>query len=292
MKDIDYWKLKDLDIVDWLKPLLDNGMYLCRRSDGRFEMRAATESYTTPWHHINYAIGGMCPWLQQVCLTVSPRTPAGQFVPRRCHACWKIVIKPRTLTELFKVEEMLEHFNWPSKCGIERRSYTPPPEKGGRYGGYIYNMSNEEGLERLDLVREYLKEHDMEGVEAYLKRACTEFEMSMGPSHNWKITDKQHEIENILDWMVISDTPVAKQAQHIVDKVHMEWIEWACGNGDTTYLEYTGGKPIYAPAVRYERKADETDGASLASKTVGDGSTPSAVPKGATRRTTKKKVKK
>jgi len=287
-----YWELRASDVFDWLEPVLTTGEYFCRRSDGRVQISDVRESYTSPWHHIEYSMSADCPWLQALCLRVSPRTPIGQFVPRRCQSCWKIVIRPRTLVELFALEKVLIDLGLPSKCGIERRSYTPPKEKGSRYGGYIYSTSSEEGLERLEKIRSILSEHELlNGVESYLKRACTEFEMRFGDSSKWTVSDRQHEIENLIESLMVIDIPMSHTAKHIRDKVHMTWIEWACENGDKTYLEYTDGKPLYTPAVRYERKAEEVNADTLDSETVDLSPSAGEVPKGRVRRTTKEKKK-
>jgi len=290
-----YTELRSRDIVDWMQPLLDSKTYTCRRSDGKFQMCEVTEPISSPWHHIQYATGANCPYLhQQLFLQISPRTPIGQFIPRRCHKCWKIVIKLKTLKQLFAMDQLLAQINWPSKCGIERRSYTPPPTPGARYGAYIYNESVEQGLDRLDILRKHVDGFPELGpdVEMYLKRACTEMEMTFPDSTTWEVTDEQNRIEDLLDWLIVFDIPATHTSKHVLDKIHMGWIEWACENGDDTYLEYTDGKPLYRPAVRYERKADGTNEETPKGKTVSAGRSSPSVPKGSTRRTTKKKVKK
>jgi len=192
------------------------------------------------------------------------------------------------------MDQLLAQINWPSKCGIERRSYTPPPTPGARYGAYIYNESTEQGLDRLDILRKHVDGFPELGpdVEMYLKRACTEMEMTFPDSTTWEVTDEQNRIEDLLDWLIVFDIPATHTSKHVLDKIHMGWIEWACENGDDTYLEYTDGKPLYRPAVRYERKADGTNEETPKGKTVSAGRSSPSVPKGSTRRTTKKKVKK
>jgi len=287
-----YTDLRSRDIVDWLKPVIDSREYICRRGDGKFKLCEISEPTHSPWHHIDFAHGAICPYLQKLFNTISVRTPAGQFIPRRCQSCWKIVIRPQTLKQLFALEDILERLMWPSKCGIERRSYTPT--KYGRYGGYVYNMSTAEGLDRIDILRGLVDKEPFLGpdVEMYLKRACTEMEMAFPDSTTWTVSEAQKRVEDLLDWYIVFDVPSTHTATHLIDKVHMTWIEWACENGDDTYLEYTDGKPIYRPAVRYERKADGTNEETPKGKTVSAGWSSPSVPKGGARRTTKKKVKK
>jgi len=287
-----YDDLRKNDIVSWLRPLLDQKVYKCRRSDGFFEMTEATESILSPWHHINYTIGKECYYLnQQLFQIISPRTPAGQFIPRKCQQCWKIVIRPRTLKQLFALENLLVQLAWPSKCGTERRSYTPLSRH--RYGGYIYNNSLDEGLERLDVIRGHLGSHpELNGVECYLKRSCTEMEMAFPDSTTWAITDEQNRVEDMLDSMLVFNIPYSKSGQHMIDKVHIGWVEWAAENGDETYLEYTDGKRLYPEAVRYELKVGGADEVTPDDNTVSAGPSSRSVPKGSTRKTTKKRKKK
>ena len=254
-----YRELRRRDVFDWMDPLLRKGTFHVRRSDGKLEHGPMYEAYTTPWHHIRNAQGAKCPYLHRLCFEISPRTPAGQFVPRRCQRCWKVVIRPRTLKELFALEDLLVKLDLPSKCGIERRSYSPCSKN--RYGGYIYNMSPQEGTDRLKVIRELVHNDPGlgEGVDVYLKRGCTEMEMAMGRSDEWKVTDIQNEVEDYLDWLVVMDVEESGQAKHVLNKVHMTWIEWAAEIGDETYLEYTGGKPIYDPPVKYELEVASPD---------------------------------
>lgn len=286
-----YGDLKKNDIVHWLRPLLDNKVYKCRREDGFFELTPVQESILSPWHHINYSIGKECFYLnQQLFSVISPRTPAGQFVPRKCQQCWKIVIRPQTLKQLFALEGLLLQLAWPSKCGTERRSYTPLSQY--RYGGYIYNTSVDEGLERLGIIRDLIEDHPvLSGIECYLKRACTEMELAFPDSTTWTVSDEQNRVEDILDKFLVFNVPFSKSGQHMIDKVHMGWIEWAAEIGDETYLEYTDGKRLYPEAVRYERRVEGADEATPDDETVSVGDSSTAVPKENTRRKTKGKKK-
>jgi hypothetical protein len=282
---LNYWDLLKRNVVDWMQPLIENRAYSCRRADGKFVIGPTMESTNSPWHHIEYS-GSCCPYLHShLFQVISPRTPIGQFVPRACQACWKVVIRPRTLTELLRLEELLLFLEFPTKCGIERRSYAPCSRY--RYGGYIYNRSQEEGLERLGIIREYLSEDDiLNGVEAYLKRACTEMELTFPDSSSWKVSKEQNDIEDMLDWLVVYDIEASHVSKHVLDSVRVTWIEWAAEIGDETYLEYTDGKPIYTPAMRYERGVEGTEAGSPDDETVSFSPTAGEVPKGMAQRTT------
>ena len=287
-----YEDLKKNDVVSWILPLIKSGTYQVRRSDGRFKLQPVQEPYESPWHHIGYAEGGNCPYLHQHLFDViSPRTPAGKFIPRKCQNCYKIVIRPKNLRQLFALENLLEQIKWPSKCGIEKRSYTPLSKH--RYGGYIYNKGMQEGLERLQIIRKHIADHPVLGpdVESYLKRSCTEMEMAFPDSSKWTVTDEQNRVEDLLDWLIIADIPASMTSKHVLDRIHMGWVEWAAENGDETYLEYTDGRPLFQQCVKYEPRVEGTDEDTPQDKTVGVGPSSRAVPKGNTRKPTKGKGK-
>lgn len=286
-----YTDLMKKDVVSWVEPLLSSGIIKCRASDSKFELQNMAAPHKPPWHYIRTVVGARCPYFHKLFEDISPRTPAGKFVPRRCQECWKIVIRPRTLKELFALEElMLAKVDWPCKCGIERRSYTPLSKH--RYGGYVYNTSVKEGLERLKKIRAMLEEHDeLNGVESYLKRGCTEMELGCPDSTKWEVTEAQNDVEDILDWYFLFDVPNSGMAPHIINRLHMTWIEWAAENGDETYLEYTGGEPLYDPAVRYELKVEGADEATPDDETGEDGASSRAAAKATSKRKPKKEKK-
>ena len=252
-----YSDLKNIDVIEWIRPLIENKTYKMRQSDGRFVMCEMTDPHESPWHHIRHQPGAKCPYLHhQLFNVISPRTPAGKFVPRFCQECWKIVIRPHNLKQLFALEKVLVELNWPSKCGVEKRSYTPLSKY--LYGGYIYSKSAEEGGNRLLKIREVLADTPgLEDVECYLKRACTEMELAMPHSNEWEVTDEQKRVEDILDWMIVYDIVVSETSPHLANKVHMGWIEWAAQHGDETYLDYTDGVRMVPDCVRYEPMSDE-----------------------------------
>ena len=287
-----YTDLMKNDVVSWVEPLITKGVIKSRASDSKFELRNMAAPHKPPWHYIRTVVGAKCPYFHRLFEEISPRTPAGKFIPRRCQECWKIVIRPRNLKELFALEElMLSKFDWPCKCGIERRSYAPLSKH--RYGGYIYSTSVKQGLERLKKIRSMLEEHEvLNGVEAYLKRGCTEFELGFPDSTKWEVTEAQHEVEDLLDWYFTFDVPNSGMAPHITNRLHMTWIEWAAENGDETYLEYTDGRPLYPPAVRYEPKVEGANEATPDDETVSVGESSPAVPKENTQKKTKKGKKK
>lgn len=197
------------------------------------------------------------------------------LMPSPCMECWKVVVMPRTLTELFELldfESGVTGNRQPGsneergcghacKCGIEVRPYTPR-----LYGGYFYNSSLDQGMECYQWVRKEMTSLFDEGLKVILKRACTEFELAFGPSNLWVIPDgqldKEAEIMDLFDRRSVDNPP--KQPDNLTPSIKKRWIQWAFQCGDETYKLYTEGESLYETAVTYHN----LDLSKLSTKTV------------------------
>lgn len=172
-----------------------------------------------------------------------------EFIPSYCLNCWKVVVRPRTLKELFALYELQEDvaMGRACKCGIEIRDTVPAP-----YGGYFYNNSLEEGQECYRQVR-WAVDHSLSPeTSVILKRGCTEFELKHPQSNTWPAADsKQLEFEATLNGLFAMPPPFKGQPQYLINHIITKWIEHAYKYGDETYKLYTGGRPLYPPVVTY-----------------------------------------
>ena len=255
-----YKHLKAFDVLAMLKPLLDGGGYQLRLVDGKIEMKNPQMAKDTPWIHVRHKTGFNCGlWHQIYFDVVSMSLPADErFVPRHCQDCYKVVVKPRTLKQLFELLKIQKALNHPAKCGIE-----PRESVHGLYGGYFYNKGLQAGTECYhmvcnalfdnDLLAPLLEELDERGktTRVLLKRACTEYEHACGPSDKWEVTPEQKIIEDRLEQYLVIDEMNLRQPEHVIFNVQRRWIEWAWKNGDPTYAEFTGGEPLYPAYVTY-----------------------------------------
>lgn len=254
-----YQELGHADIIGRVKALLQQQGFFLRDEDGKITAELH-QDWSTPWHHNH-------------CDPVNDKTDCflwhkvmfdtiGGFVPSGCQQCFKVVIKPRTLRQLFALLELQTEFVHPCKCGIEIR-----PAVHGLYGGYWYNHGLEEGLACYRMVKQLvaanpdlsplLNEGDQAGVPTrlLLKRACTEFEHAMGRSDLWEVTPQQLEIEALVNRYFARKTALP-QGKHVITYLHRQWIEWAYAHGDETYKDFTGGIPLHAPYVTYHYLAE------------------------------------
>lgn len=264
-----YQQCLDNSIIRRLKPLLSQAGYKLRDSDGRIVMDLEL-AWHTPWHHIYHDAFLDChTWHRVMFDFISRELPAGRsFVPSSCQNCWKVVIRPKTLKAQFALVDIQKRMNRPCKLGMETRDAVH-----GLYGGYFYNHSLPEGLQRYNDVRKMIEndpafQDDMARAEykgnpavarfcfdpdrdILLKRACTEYEMLCGPSDDWTVTDEQIKLETLVNKWVVRDHLLRSQPDHAIAEVHANWIDWAWAYGDPTVLEFTGNKPLFRKYVTY-----------------------------------------
>ena len=257
-----YDHVKANDVITILKPLLDSKSYVLRHGDGKFKVKGLHASSTTPWIHVKHTPGFNCHlWHHIIFDVVCVQLPKDQqFVPRHCQGCWKVVVKPRTLQQLFNLLEMQKALDLPAKAGIEVRESVH-----GLYGGYFYNRSHGEGMACYDHVKKAIRKNELlsplvdevdgdgRTTRVILKRGCTEFEHLIGDSDKWEVTKEQESIEDMVERFIVDENLDLTQQEHLVWNVKRRWIEWAWQNGDSTYVRYTGGKPLYPAYVTYHQ---------------------------------------
>jgi hypothetical protein len=257
-----YDQLRSWDVLSMLEPAIDGFHRYLRPEDGKIKNHQVTIPMGTPWVHVKTHRNLDCGlWNHLIFKQVVPQLPSGQrFVPRGCQSCWKVVVKPRTLQQLFALLKIQKDLDIPAKCGIEQRMTTH-----GLYGGYFYNTSLPVGLKCYEVVKGAMLESEImaplvEEVDSHgkttrilLKRACTEMEHAMGDSDKWEITPEQEFLEDLIKSYVVSENIRTHQPEHLVWNIQRRWIEFAYTSGDPTYALYTGGKPIYPPYVTYHQ---------------------------------------
>ena len=186
-----------------------------------------------PWIYAHYTSHN-CTFLKTFIyeLISQKMTPEKKFIPTECLDCYKVVVRPESLDELYRLKDIQKQMDFPSKCGIEKR-----PEVDALYGGYWYCIGLEHGLEMLDTVNFGLSGTNMK---AFLKRGCTEFEADHGPSDKWTAKDGQEEIEKEAIDRVYFDNFKYPQTESDKRRIMEEWDIWAEALG-----------PVYKPKHDY-----------------------------------------
>ena len=244
--------LKGHDVYTWLEPLWSGGRWFINL-DGKIQPVRTQIAVDTPWVHHTHQEHPYCFMGQTLFNTVSRAmkqhfSDGETFVPSGCQNCYKVVVRPKTLVQLFALNELEERLEHPSKCGIEMR-----PSVGALYGGYFYNQGIKEGQECYQKVRQAVTDdlHLGPDVAVILKRACTEMEHAVGPSDKWTVTEEQKVVEELCAQYLELDRDLNDQPEPVIWRTKRKWIEWAFAHGDETYKQFTGGKSITPGYVLY-----------------------------------------
>ena len=230
-----------------LKPLIEKGYYI-HPTTGLYttEGKPGGQLIDTPWVFTNSPPGLNCHLFQVISGNCG-------FVPSRCLDCWKVVVNPRTLDELFSLLRFQRHFSKDRigtghfcKCGIEERDYVH-----ASYGGYFYCKSLEHGRHRYAQVREAMDLIDPE-IPVKLKRHCTEMELNHGPTNTYEPPEGWKEFEAlIMSHVDLTWYQDFTQSPHVQDHIIQNWIKWAWARTDPTAEKYNDDGPLYTPSVTY-----------------------------------------
>jgi len=180
------------------------------------------------------------------------------IISKACRNCWKVMMKPATLKEVFQIRNLQLSMDINAKVGCETRPYT------GNKNGYTavwyapLNSGLKEGRELFSLIDAKIQALlGREGKrELILKRGCTE--MEHWTSNVYGIgSDKWDELaqkgsfdakEMLLDTVWEMDEKVMDVPTFCNDHVTQLMIDFAFENGDLTYLEYTDNV-LHAPQL-------------------------------------------
>lgn len=241
----DYDVLAKKDVIAKVRPLLNNGTYHIR-SDGRIATTTDRMSWDLPWVYTRPPLWMSCQLWHKVYFLYYG------IIYSKCHQCWKVVVRPRTLEELFALYEYQLHtYTGYCKCGTEERGFVE-----GNYGGYFYNRSMEEGMKCQETVkREFANQFDPP-IPICLKRGCTEYERAHGDSTKWEVSDDQIDLERQLDDTFVQDEYKMMQTDHMRAHIHRNWIHKAVNCGDMTYLKFTKGIHLVPTIQKYYGNGD------------------------------------
>jgi len=120
-----YDLLAGSDVIDLLHELFDKYNYKLRDEDGKITGKLS-QAIDTPWIHIKPAIRSDgkpydCYKWHKIMFNQISQKSKKPWVPSECHQCWKVVVRPQTLEQLFGVEQMMYALDRPSKCGLRPR---------------------------------------------------------------------------------------------------------------------------------------------------------------------------
>ena len=175
------------------------------------------------------------------------------IIPRYCFNCYKVLVEPRTVVELFKLMVVFEKLELPidntRKCMVEGREGI-----SGAYKGYIYCRGLEEGKEITEMVRKVVSEEISAKIPVNLKRGCSEYAVpypeyaQIGDGKNlMTFKEEWQEYEDLADKQLVFKLPheehetFNKPAYDQDDAgVMLAWLKYAATIGDPSYLKISG----------------------------------------------------
>lgn len=174
---------------------------------------------------------------------------ARQVVPHGCRDCFKIKVAPDTLRGLVALRDVLERLPHPSKCGLALLNF----QSQGTYAGFLYFDGLAAARASWGEIRTRIDAHPHlgSGVPITIKRGCTNYETACGPSDRWDFAEGMAALEAELKPRF---APPAKLPRNYgIERATMlvHWIKYAYSMGDDTYLDFTGGRPLYPPTRTY-----------------------------------------
>jgi hypothetical protein len=262
---------------DFLSKFLAHNQGYWYRDDGKIDHHRRMHP-DPPWCYIKPVTLQNCHFYHKILFNVIYQT---KKVPIYCQEhCWKVVLAPRDLQELMALRFFMIDMNRPSKCGSE----TERDNSNKLWGGYFYNTSMEEGLACFDTIKKRLDpgiEYDREvmgsrvKVKIYpempmiFKRACTEFELNVGPSDKWGWDEEQAEFERFAMDSFVMDFYNFEQGDQQLAPLFLKWIHHAFRLGDETYKLFTNDNDLFAKCVTYHDRRDFVPDYSGKTKTNG-----------------------
>lgn len=236
------------DLIGRIIPMLEKSGWEIRVEDGKVT-KMVRQDHKTSWVFVKRCKERQCALKYSVLLA--------QFgvIHSECYNCWKVVVRPRNVKELFMMKDLMEYMDRNGKLGRDERPWT-----SGLYGAYFYTDSYEEGLFRLNEVRKNVAKHISPHISVKLKRGCTEMESKRGPSNTWKYTNDdlywQRRVEDKFD-IPNHDFPQDKDVQIYVMR---QWLEKAWKEGDRdNFREFNWGMDLVTDLISYDVGKAEPD---------------------------------
>ena len=171
-------------------------------------------------------------------------------IPEYCFGCYKILIEPTTVMELFKLLILFEKIHLPDnntrKCMVETRL-----DCSGTYKGLIYCRELEESRELCRIVSKAVADEISPNISVTLKRGCTEYNAAYPGYASTQPGIKPMEYNP--DWRILEEnfdkgrtysrreSPVQLTTCPPWEVFAMTfWLGYAATIGDTSYLEIAG----------------------------------------------------
>ena len=174
-------------------------------------------------------------------------------VPSGCRDCYKIKVVAQNLRELVALYGIAAKIDCRSKWGIDFFNQ----HSANVYAGYFYLSGLDAARALYPIVRRLIDADPKLGshVPILIKRACSNYEAAVGPSDKFTFSPELAEVESKLRRSITlaeKDSVTPHSAPQLTKHLYGSWIRFAYQLGDTTYLDFTGGRPLHRKSVTYD----------------------------------------
>lgn len=232
---------KRLDIVSAFEDKFTSGQWFIDPETDKIKCHPV-KLWDTPWDFVRMASDLKCSLYFDIFHHMG-------IVHHRCLSCWKVVVRPQNFHDLLGIRDTMHDnlFRWGmfGKIGIEMRPYV-----SGHYNAFFYFNSKIDGLDGLKRLRE-----EFSMAPAYLKRGCTEYELSLGegprdmtaPDPYNRDPGSVHAIaalESALDRKSFYETNSFTQPRFAKIRVYRKWLDWAAKHDPDRVEIHFGDHPF------------------------------------------------
>jgi hypothetical protein len=238
-----------------IKQLIQSGAVFINHDTGLIEPRMKASEYDCNWLFCgNTTSLRDCYLWHQIMFRVFDIVP--EFCRKRCY---KVVVKVRNFMEAMQFYGLMNSSGCINaeltpihgKVGMDERHYSD-----GAFNGFVYCDGPDNGLEKYSLIRKLVNDHmeDGENINIILKRSCTEFEKSYGPTDNefWNTEQPGHlDIERHLMDIFAPCWRCSTQPDWLKNKIVLRLAKWANSHGDKSWVDYFGQDFLTMKAVTY-----------------------------------------
>jgi len=172
------------------------------------------------------------------------------IVPKYCFECYKVLIEPRNVVELFKLMMVFAKLELPNdntrKCMVENRK-----QVAGAYKGLVYCRSLGEGNKICGVLKDIVSTEISGNIPVSLKRGCSEYASSypeyarinqdqsaMGYREEWLEYERLADREFPVDTVSRASHKQEPQTYSTEDaQAMLGWLKYAATIGDDSYLK-------------------------------------------------------
>jgi hypothetical protein len=248
-EDVDHYKwFKEWDILETLRPLFKKGYYISPKTGKIAWAGKIGMEVDIPWVFAKFHPDYNCRLWHKIMWRYF------KIISVKCGNCFKVVVRPKTVKDLFELHYLQKELGFPSKCGIE----IGRPNVPFLYGGYFYCQGIDEGRRVNEIVKKAVEDKGIQlAAPVDFKRFCTEYETIIADSSGYL---GQTEIAAAKEKHIAAcfeEFPHEAQPKMLIDHIKHHWLLYAYQHRDLVANEFNDGEPLHLSNTMYGDKTDD-----------------------------------